>query len=690
MDNGKTVRETRDADVPLVVRHFYNHAGWAQLMDTQMADQQPVGVVAQVIPWNFPLLMLAWKIAPALAMGNTLVLKPAPATKLTALLFCQILEEVGLPEGVVNVVCGDNDMAAHLATHEGIDKLAFTGSTPVGKWLRDATAGSGVKLSLELGGKSPAIVFDSADLDSAIEGIVNAIFFNQGQVCCAGSRLLVQESIQEEFLAKLRRRMDKLRVGDSLDKCMDMGAIVDQTQRDRIATMVESGRAEGGQIYQSQAPEGCFYPPTLITELQSSSTLIQNEIFGPVLVTQSFRTPEEALALANNSRFGLSASVWTENIGLGLEMATRIKAGVVWVNSHNLFDAAAGFGGYKESGYGREGGKEGLYGYTRPKWQSRSKPKLGNAQRDAAWGVEVAPLPSTGAPVTSFPSRTQSISIDRTPKMYIGGKQKRPDGAYSLPIKGHDGKLVGQVGAGNRKDIRDAVEAAHKASSWGKRAAHDRAQIMYYMAENLHIREREFACRIADMTGCTEKEGVEEVQASISRLFSYAGWADKYGGTVQETPLYGFTAAINEPVGVIGMVCPEKNPLLGFISLVAPAVVRGNTVVVVPSSKHPLLATDLYQVLETSDLPGGVINIVTGQSDVLAKPMSMHQRIDSLWYFGDAVGSYHVEKESARNMKRTFVSYGSERDWFNAEQGEGEEFLREASQVKNIWVPFGE
>jgi len=220
MDNGKTIRETRDADIPLVVRHFYSHAGWAQLMDTQMADQQPVGVIGQVIPWNFPLLMLAWKIAPALAMGNTLVLKPAPATKLTALLFCEILKEVGLPAGVVNVVCGDNEMASHLATHPGIDKLAFTGSTPVGKWLRDATAGSGIKLSLELGGKSPAIVYESADLDSAIEGMVNAIFFNQGQVCCAGSRLLVQESVEEEFMAKLRRRMDTLRVGDPLDKAL--------------------------------------------------------------------------------------------------------------------------------------------------------------------------------------------------------------------------------------------------------------------------------------------------------------------------------------------------------------------------------------------------------------------------------------------------------------------------------------
>jgi len=283
------------------------------------------------------------------------------------------------------------------------------------------------------------------------------------------------------------------------------------------------------------------------------------------------------------------------------------------------------------------------------------------------------------------------IGIDRTPKMYIGGKQKRPDGNYSLPVYSHTGAIMGQVGDGNRKDVRDAVEAALAAApGWGKRAAHDRAQIMYYIAENLHIRSKEFAARIASMTGCTEAHGEREVQASISRLFTYAAWADKYGGQVQETPLYGLTASINEPVGVIGIACPEKNPLLGFVSLFAPAVVRGNAVVALPSEKYPLSATDLYQVLDTSDLPGGVLNILTGKQDVMSKTLVQHQSVDAMWYFGSSSGAYHVEAESARNMKRTFVGYGENWDWLDTQRGEGAEFLREATEVKNIWVPFGE
>jgi len=301
-----------------------------------------------------------------------------------------------------------------------------------------------------------------------------------------------------------------------------------------------------------------------------------------------------------------------------------------------------------------------------------------------AGGEDASGLPSL--------SGAASPAIDRTPKMYIGGAQKRPDGAYSLPVTSADGGAVlGQVGDGNRKDIRDAVAAAHKAApGWGKRAAYNRSQICYYIAENLSARQAEFAARLAAMTGCSEEEGVAEVEASIDRLFTYAAWADKYGGNVQETPLYGVTMSIHEPTGVIGVVCPKKNPLLGFVSLVAPAVVRGNTVVVVPSEDHPLAATDLYQVLDTSDLPGGVINIVTGEGDVLAKTLSEHQDVDAMWYFGSAEGSFNVERLAAGNVKRTFVSYGHERDWFDKVQGEGEEFLREAVEVKNIWVPMGE
>ncbi|HVH40659.1 MAG TPA: aldehyde dehydrogenase family protein, partial [Gemmatimonadaceae bacterium] len=362
LDNGKSIRETRDLDIPLVARHFYHHAGWAQLLPTEFAGFAPVGVVGQIIPWNFPLLMLSWKVAPALAAGNTVVLKPAEFTPLSALLFAELAHEAGLPPGVLNILTGDGRTGAALVEHDDVDKIAFTGSTDVGRIIRKATAGSGKKISLELGGKSPFIVYEDADLDGVVEGVVDAIWFNQGQVCCAGSRLLVQEGVHDRLVAKLRARMEKLRVGKPLDKAVDMGAIVAPEQLERITALVKQGKDEGAEMWQpswSVPKNGCFYPPTLFTNVEPASTIAQVEIFGPVLVTMTFRTPEESVALANNTPFGLAASLWTENINLALDIAPKLKAGVVWVNATNLFDAAAGFGGYRESGFGREGGREG-------------------------------------------------------------------------------------------------------------------------------------------------------------------------------------------------------------------------------------------------------------------------------------------------------------------------------------------
>lgn len=692
MDNGKPIRESRDIDVPLLARHFYYYAGWAQLMETELPRYQPVGVVGQIIPWNFPLLMLAWKIAPALAMGNTVVLKPASHTRLSAILFAEIVAEAGLPPGVVNVLTGDSKMGGMLVEHPDVDKIAFTGSTDVGRVLRRQTAGSGKKLSLELGGKSPFIVFEDADQDAAIEGVVDAIWFNQGQVCCAGSRLLVQESIAERFLGKLKRRMETLRVGDALDKCIDIGAVVSQGQWETIDGWVKQGVEEGAAMFQPAAlmPEkGCFYPPTLLTNVASTASVVMEEIFGPVLVAMSFRTPSEAAELANNTRYGLAASVWSENVSLALDVASKLKAGSVWINSTNLFDAASGFGGYRESGFGREGGKDGLFEYVRPAWQARPRPKLPESPDVAQWGKYTPAYPTVPGGISVVDGGVPPL--DRTPKLYIGGKQTRPDGNYTRSVLGKDGRLVGQVGDGNRKDIRDAVEAARKTQpGWAKRTAYNRAQILYYIAENLAARSEEFALRIATMTGCTQKNARAEVDASVARLFSYAAWADKYGGAVQETTLYGLTVAVNEPIGIIGIACPDEYPLLGFVSLVAPAVARGNAVVVIPSEKYPLSAADFYQVLDTSDMPGGVVNIVTGNRDHLSRTLAEHDQVDSMWYFGTAEGSYHVEHLSATNMKRTWVGYGEKRNWTDPHQGEGEDFLIEATQVKNIWVPMGE
>ena len=692
LDNGKSIRETRDLDIPLVARHFYYHAGWAQLMSTELPGYEPVGVVGQIIPWNFPLLMLAWKIAPALAMGNTVVLKPARYTSLTALKFAEIMQEVGLPPGVVNILTGEaSQVGEALVRHPDVNKIAFTGSTDVGRSIRRATAGSGKKLSLELGGKSPFIVFDDADLDSVVEGVVDAIWFNQGQVCCAGSRLLVQENIAERLINKLRVRMEKLRLGDPLDKAVDMGAIVSPGQLKEIQRLVDQGVEEGAEMWQPSwacPTQGYFFPPTLFTNVSPATTIAQVEIFGPVLVSMTFRTPAEAVALANNTRYGLAASVWSENINLALDIAPKLKAGSVWVNCTNMFDASSGFGGYRESGFGREGGKEGLYEYVKPAWEA-------NLHTEQPTGTQLVlseqnDEQENGHSTAGLLNGLGVPPIDRTPKLFIKGKQVRPDSGYSRDVYDSEQRVVGQVGEGNRKDIRNAVEAAHAAGGWASGTTHNRAQILYYMAENLAIREEEFARRIVQQTGRAYADARHEVQTAISRLFSYAAWTDKYEGTVHRPPLRGVVLAMKEAIGVIGMACPDEYPLLGFISLVAPAIAMGNTVVVIPSQQSPLSATDCYQVFETSDLPAGVVNIVTGDRDALSQVLTEHDDVDAMWYSGSAEGSRRVELASAGNMKRTWVNYGHARDWLDTVQGEGEEFLRESTQVKNIWVPYGE
>jgi aldehyde dehydrogenase (NAD+) len=368
LDGGKPIRESRDVDLPLAAAHFFYYAGWADKLEYAFPQRtpRPLGVAAQIIPWNFPLLMLAWKIAPALACGNTVVLKPAETTPLTAMLFTDVCRQAELPPGVVNIVTGDGATGAYLVKNEGIDKLAFTGSTEVGKLIQRELAGRGVKLTLELGGKAANIVFDDAALDQAVEGIVNGIYFNQGHVCCAGSRLLVQESIYEPLIEKLKRRLSTLRVGDPLDKNTDVGAINSKAQLDRIRELVATGEAEGAEIFQPACtlPErGYWFVPTLFTNVAQSYRIAQEEIFGPVLSVLTFRTPEEAVEKANNTPYGLSAGIWTEKGSRILWMVERMRAGVVWANTFNRFDPASPFGGYKESGFGREGGRHGLEPY---------------------------------------------------------------------------------------------------------------------------------------------------------------------------------------------------------------------------------------------------------------------------------------------------------------------------------------
>jgi aldehyde dehydrogenase (NAD+) len=690
LDNGKPIREARDIDVPLVARHFYHHAGWAQLLESEFPGHHAYGVVGQVIPWNFPLLMLAWKVGPALAAGNTVVLKPAEYTPLTAIRFAELLHDIGLPPGVFNLVLGDGRTGAAIVDHPDVDKIAFTGSTDVGRSIRIATAGTGKGLSLELGGKSPFLVFDDADLDSVVEGVVDAIWFNQGQVCCAGSRLLVQEGIADRLVEKLRARMERLRVGAPLDKSVDMGAIVAPVQLERIKGLVAQGVSEGAACWQPSwacPSDGWFYPPTLFTGVSPSATIAQVEIFGPVLVMMTFRTPEEAVALANNTPFGLASSVWSENINLALDIAPKIKSGVVWINSTNLLDAAAGFGGYRESGFGREGGREGMWEYLRPVRPVTADAPPPVVSHDDDSGDAAGANADAGH--GSLNGARALPAIDRTPKLFIGGKQARPDSGYTRIVRDRRGRSLGEVGEGNRKDIRNAVEAAHAGGAWSKLSGHQRAQILFYIGENLSARHGEFAARIASLTGGSPEAASREVGASISRLFTYAAWADKHDGAVHDVPLRGVALAMHEPIGVVGVLCPDPYPLLGLVSLVGPLLATGNRVVAVPSERYPLAATDFYSVLETSDLPAGAVNLVTGVRDTLARTLAEHDDVDALWYVGSHEGATMVERASAANLKRTWTEWTG-REWMDPRTGEGREFLRRAVQVKNIWIPYGE
>jgi len=371
LDNGKPIRETRDVDLPLVAAWFFYYAGWADKLEYAGLGPNPqaLGVAGQIVPWNFPLLMLAWKIAPALAAGNTVVLKPAETTPLTALLFAEICQQAGLPEGVVNIITGAGATGAALVSHPGINKLAFTGSTPVGRQIASTLAGTGTKVTLELGGKGANIIFDDAAIDQAIEGIVSGIFFNQGHVCCAGSRLLVQENIHDDVVHRLQRRLSTLRLGDPLDKNTDIGAVNSKAQLERITELVGSGEGEGATRWTSACaiPEkGFWFAPTVFTDVHTSHRIAREEIFGPVLSVMTFRTPEEAVAKANNTPYGLSAGIWTEKASRMLAIADKLRAGVIWANTFNKFDPASPFGGYQESGYGREGGRHGLAAYLNP------------------------------------------------------------------------------------------------------------------------------------------------------------------------------------------------------------------------------------------------------------------------------------------------------------------------------------
>ena len=667
IDNGKPIRETRDIDIPLVARHFYYHAGWAAKLKDSVKS---LGVVGQIIPWNFPLLMLAWKIAPAIACGNTVVLKPAEYTSLTAIYFAELCMKAKLPNGVINIVTGDGSTGQHITNHPLVKKIAFTGSTEVGKKIIASTSNTNKKLTMELGGKSPFIVFEDADLDSAVEGVVDAIWFNQGQVCCAGSRLLIQESIEKKFIKKLKQRMEKLRVGNPLDKSIDIGAIVAPVQLKKIDSLVKKGVKEGAKLWQpswSCPKEGLFYPPSLFTNVMPASYIAQIEIFGPVLISLTFRTPSEAVAIANNTPYGLAASIWSENINLALDVAPKVKAGVIWINSTNLFDAACGFGGFKESGFGREGGSEGIRAYTKIN------------------------LPVVrGSKKTNNKIKISLPMIDRTPKLYIGGKQKRPDGGYSFPLNAVNNSFICDIAQANRKDVRDSVEIAAK--SFAKQLSNfNRSQILFYLAENLQQREKTFVDLLVALCGSSPVNASIEFSQSCERLFYYAAMADKFEGDVHNPPMRGLTLAMKEPLGVMTSILSDDSPLLNLVTVMGSVFSTGNTNIIVPGQKTSLIATELYQVLDTSDVPGGYVNILTAKENELNKTLSQHENIEGIWYFGaDSAQRSEIVKNTTSNIKRYWCPEEKHIDWTNTSEQFLNEFLHQSTQIKNIWIPYGE
>ncbi len=622
LDNGKPIKESRDVDIPTAAAHFFYYAGWADKLEHAGFGEnpQPLGVAGQVIPWNFPFLMLAWKIAPALACGNTVVLKPAETTPLTALLFAEICQQADLPPGVVNILTGAGATGQALVAHEDVDKVAFTGSTDVGRAIAKSVAGSKKKVTLELGGKAANIVFDDAPVDQAVEGIVNGIFFNQGHVCCAGSRLLVQESVADEVLERLKRRMMTLRVGDPLDKNTDVGAINSAEQLAKIRELSDIGEAEGAGRWSPPCDlpdHGFWFPPTLFTGVSQAHRIAREEIFGPVLSVLTFRTPQEAVEKANNTPYGLSAGVWTDKGSLILWMASRLRAGVVWSNTFNRFDPASPFGGYKESGYGREGGRHGLEGY----------------------------------------SAMSRIDVRKTYKLYIGGAFPRSESARSYVVNDAKGKFWANASHASRKDARDAVKAARSAfAGWSGRTAYNRGQVVYRIAEVLEDRREQFEAELHTAEGITAAKARTYVDASIDRLVWYAGWADKIaqvvGGANQVAGPY-FNHSAPEPSGVIAVVAPA-GPLLGLVSVVAPVIVTGNTAVVIASEPHPLTSITLAEVMATSDVPGGVVNVLTGPQAELAPWLASHMDVNGLDLTGvaDQELARNLEIQAAENLKR--------------------------------------
>lgn len=680
LNTGKPFRETRLMDIPLTTRHFGHHAALAAIFSKRFTDRQHLGVVGCVIPWNFPLLMAAWKLGPNMAVGNTVVIKAGDTTPVTIMYLAEIIQRIGLPPGVVNIVTGNRETGKLIVSHPIPKKIMFTGSTRGGREIRLATVGSGKQLSLELGGKGPIVVCSDADIYSAAQIVVRGILSNKGEICCATSKGLFQESIAPALIEEIKYCFSRIRIGDPLDKNTDLGPVNSQAQFDKITGMIMLAQEHGGTVWQALCPipaTGYYIRPTVLF-VHPDNPVAREEIFGPVMVVMTFRTTDEAIALANNNKYGLSCTVVSRDNGKALYIASRINAGTRWVNCTQVFDAAAGFGGTRQSGHGREGGFEGIYAVTKEIDDPSSatpEPSLEDSDDAQAMAMIKSLMPD---------------GLNQTERFLVGGSLARPDGARSFSITSPDGMHLGDVGDANRKDVRNAVKAAFGAKGkWAQAGGDMRRKVLMFLAEKMQKRAFELAVGIKRQTGCTLQQAMAEVTLSIERLFYWASWATNYGGTVQTVAQTDMqVVATNEPIGVISILCPDNHPLLGLINTLGPALAMGNTVVAI-AGKYALTAMTLVEILLGKDVPDGVINILTSADpDARAVNLAKHSAVDAVWCYGKPETVAEVEKVSVCNMKRTDAQDGSTVDWLGS-NGTSMDWLRKATQVMNTWTLIG-
>ncbi|KAI6050074.1 aldehyde dehydrogenase family 16 member A1 [Marmota monax] len=675
---GRAIREVRDGDVPLAQQLLQFHAVQAYTQEEALAGWEPVGVVGLILPPKFSFLEMMWRICPALAMGCTVVAL-VPLASPTPLLLAQLAGELGSFPGIINVISGPASLGPALASWPGVQKVAFCGAIEEGRALRRTLAGEGAELGLALGTESLLLLTDSADVDSAVEGVVDAAWSDRSP---GGLRLLVQESVWDETMKRLQVRMGRLRGGQEVDGAVDMG-VKEPTAYILARNYVEEARKQGAQVFQaSEMPSvSPFCPPTLITGLPPASPCAQAEVPWPLVMASAFRTAKEALAIVNGTPRGGSASVWSERLGLALELGYGLQMGTVWINAHGLRDPAVPTGGCKESGSSWHGGLDGLYEYLRPLGTPARVPFLCENLNYDTFGLAVPPALPAGPEMGPSPAPPYGV--------FVGGRFQAPGSRSSRPIQDSSGNLHGYVAEGGAKDVRDAVEAAHQAApGWAGQSPGARAALLWALAAALERRVPALASRL-ERQGVELKAAKAEVELSIQRLRTWGAQAQAQGHTLQVAGLRGPVLRLREPLGVLAIVCPDELPLLAFVSLLAPALAHGNTVVLVPSGTCPLLALEVCQDMTTL-FPAGLVNVVTGNRDHLTRCLALHQDIQALWYFGSAQGSQFVEWASAGNLKPVWVNRGCPRAWDQEAEGAGPELALRAARTKALWLPMGD